>query len=446
MKLNFVHVLEDFIEIIRAVPEPVEFPEIKISYINLISSFLQHTSGLQWLTVTSYWFDVITMASQGSSEEITKKSVNFILNLLEETGKQNDVFCKVAIKMIVSPLTDVAISSTKDKDISVIETKAMKENVKLLNSILETLLERSCMRRNFTVLSIFLDNFDLEKSLNNIISLVETEETFIMLSLILNVILYCFAARDYTSTENKNKQYFSIAQRIAELLVYFVSRCKPYHKLFPIIQKSLLYGKYIYETIYASSTNTWRTQKQNAGEIFQNQMIIFVLWPITDTTSTMRMDSTDLRQELTSKVMKSLHSMTYKTMRVVKDFVHMFTIEDATKALEYLQICSPFYAHTVANMTTQILIYRFSDVLSEIDSFKGMNFWSQDFICLFIETLVIFLSTFDLTWKDSVETVFVTDIATQFLRQSFWKSKVKYHIHTYIYIFIAFVINFENNT
>lgn len=424
IKLNFANIIEDFVEIMRRIPEPDEYYEIKVSYINLIASFLQHNSGLQWLMVTNYWFDVITMASQGSlNVEMTKNSITFILNLLEESSKQNAVFCKTAIKMIVTPLTDISVSSSTDKDVSVIETKAMKYTLNLLNNILEALLERSCITRNFTVFDIFVDNFDLEKKLNDIIALVTHEDTFIMLNLILNAVLYGLQAREFVSANGITENISNLSSRISDIMIKVVNRCQQYHKLFLILEKSYLFGRYTYEKMHGGMSRH-NMAKNYAADIFQHQLILFLLWPITETTLSMNSESDEMRQDLYSKVIKSIHALSFRALKEIRKAIHSFTMEDSVKALEYLQRCSQFFLHNVANMTTQILICRFDDIMSELDDFQGINYWPQDFIGMFIETLVLMISKFDLSWKDSVETVYVTDLAMRILNQPFWTAKV----------------------
>lgn len=421
--------LENFVEIMRTVPESAKSLQIKINYVNFISTFLQHSVGLKWLMNTHYWFDIVTMAFHTSVTELNLLRITFILNLLEESCKLNEVFCRTAIQMMVAPLIDLSMS-VKDKDVSLIETKAIQDNLYLLNKVLEGLVDQSCTTRDFTVLNILLDDFALEKTLNEIIPHVTHEETFLRLNYIHNAILYCITARYWAvrgfleTQENINKMIALAAKKSAMVMAIFERRM-PYRTIYPLIKRMHLFGKSIYENMHAGATFQDDVKKRYIIEKYQNQLMLIFLWPIINLVApNIICECDELRDRLTSKIINSMELLLCNATKEAKGYVDRFTVEDATKALENLKNCSSFYKLSVANTVTQILIYRFQHILNELDNYASINFWSQEFMSQFIDTLVLFLKRFNLSWNDSIETVYVTDIATQFLNQPFWTPRV----------------------
>lgn len=426
INLNSTHHLEVFIKIMRSTPESTQCSQIKISYLNLMSSFLQHSSGLYCLIETNYWFDVMTLAAHDCEQEIGKKGVAFLLELLRQSNRINPKFFKTVIETILSPLRDVAVSCSKSKDVSMIETIPMKEFFSLLNNILMALIEHSCKMRDFTVLSLFTENFEIEKNLTDIVSVAENKDSIVMLNT--SLLLFCFSClvRDWAVGKGNEKKSWLTIEKLNDLIADMVVRCKPYHNFLTIIQKSLLIGNYYYVGMHASTGS----KDEKGAEMFQYQFVICLVWPVVNimTRNTNCFESDELRQDLYVKFLRNTHSVTLKNLRRIKDSIKSSTLEDATKALEYIQKCSPLLCHNVANTVAQCLIYQLKDSFTEPDNIQKENYLTQNYIEVFIETLIVLLKTFDLTWKDSVETLYVTDIAINCLSHSFWMPKVRIEI------------------
>lgn len=428
-KMHSTRLLGKFIAIIRAIHEPVQLTQIKISYINLISSCLQHDSGLYWLMETSYWFDIITMASQDGQQQIGKESISFLLKFFEQSNSRNASFCKTVIDTIITPLRDVALSSSMDKDVSMFETPAMKETLYLLQSMFMASLEHSCITKDFTILSLCLDNFRIEKDLNDIITLVENKESLITLISLLFVVVFCSMARNWVVENFSPLKALKTTDKLNELVGKVLLTCKPYDSLLTIIQNSIWIGTYHFN-MYERQISKNNKTGGSFAETLQNQFVMYLLWPIIRVVSkkTEFNEGDEFRQDFAVEFTRNILPVLAKVILRYAGSITFSTEVDAVRALKHIQICSSLLCDSAANMLTQFLIYFFSDIISKPENLQGKNGLSQDYIGLYIDTLVVLLKTFDLTLNNKVGTVHVTDIAFYFLNQSFWTPKVSFFL------------------
>lgn len=79
---------------------PDSLPSVKLGYIKLLASFLEHKSGVEWLIATNNWQDVLGYCLAGQTIYIVREGQNFMYNLLLKGCNQNAVFCSMIIEKV----------------------------------------------------------------------------------------------------------------------------------------------------------------------------------------------------------------------------------------------------------------------------------------------------------------------------------------------------------
>jgi hypothetical protein len=88
-------------------------PSVKLAYVKLLSSFLEHKSGIEWMIACTFWETVFQFSLTDQDERVTKESTMFMSKLLETTVDCDENFCDEVVKRIMSPLGENTYRSIK---------------------------------------------------------------------------------------------------------------------------------------------------------------------------------------------------------------------------------------------------------------------------------------------------------------------------------------------
>jgi hypothetical protein len=120
-------------------------PSVKLAYVKLLSSFLKHKSGIEWIIACSFWENVFQFSLTEQDERLTKGSTMFMSKLLETTIDCDEGFCDEVVKRIMSPLVENTYRSIKAStdlgDASdEVASRHLKPTLKLIGDILQYFL------------------------------------------------------------------------------------------------------------------------------------------------------------------------------------------------------------------------------------------------------------------------------------------------------------------
>lgn len=118
----------------------------KIAGLSLLSSFLEHKSGLELIVINKLWKDVIKLGLITSDDRFLTKICIFLAKLLEKVSF-NKRLCEELFKRIMEPLED---NMNKYFRASCRISQAMashnlKSSLKLLGNVVENLLKGECL-------------------------------------------------------------------------------------------------------------------------------------------------------------------------------------------------------------------------------------------------------------------------------------------------------------
>lgn len=75
-------------------------PSVRLAYIKLLTSFLEHKSGVEWLIATDNWQDVLECCLNGRTIYIVRESKSFMYNLLLKSTEMNEVYGNMVVEKV----------------------------------------------------------------------------------------------------------------------------------------------------------------------------------------------------------------------------------------------------------------------------------------------------------------------------------------------------------
>ncbi|XP_008197113.1 uncharacterized protein LOC100141760 isoform X6 [Tribolium castaneum] len=144
-------------------------PSVKLAYIKLLSSFLEHKSGIEWMIVCTFWEDIFKLSLSDKSE-ICDQSIEFVSIILEKAIGRDEIFCNNVVKRIISPLGVNVYKCLKNPTEAAI--RALEPSLKLIAGVLEFGFVRVLTReKDFRIAFLFLDNLRLEELIDDLVLL-----------------------------------------------------------------------------------------------------------------------------------------------------------------------------------------------------------------------------------------------------------------------------------
>ncbi|KAJ3644740.1 hypothetical protein Zmor_022447 [Zophobas morio] len=165
---------------------------VKIAYVKLLSAFLEHEAGVEWMVACNFWEDVLGLCVTGGGG-IVKESVSCVGKLLEKAVGHDESFCDGVVKKIMLPLGEniyrcVKASSDVNEDVA---TELLRTSLKVIGDVLEFLLRGVCLEgKDFEVLFLFLKNFHLEERICDFMIIAQNKRLLFDLSKIMFVMQF----------------------------------------------------------------------------------------------------------------------------------------------------------------------------------------------------------------------------------------------------------------
>ncbi|VEN47489.1 unnamed protein product [Callosobruchus maculatus] len=413
---------ENVFERLAKVTNRFNSPGVKLANIKLLTAFLEHKSGLQWVISTNSWNDVLTTALNCPTVYISKEACSFLTRLLEKSIDMNEAFCANIMYLILIPLK-LEKEGIDEESYYV----SLKPSLVLISNILELLLQRATV--NCVTTKKILAKFNLEKHLATLKNS-QNKNVFFDVYSILHLIgffelLFKFGGIqepiDFQRINQPSMKYCGITEKFSETLSNPQMLC--------FLGNSLRYWSHIRHKM---------TLCVNDGSIpmqFENQLMILQLLPVA--MISMRLinpnpdnlsGNDDIRDMFFTKIIKNSLPNTFRVVYKWKArFPNQTSFSDASMGLKYFLHSKQHYSRDVANTAFQMLLYTLrdvTDVVKEKPQMVPLTGEAVSFLVLLLTAIVELIKGFSLTWKDSVETVAVLEIAFNCLNFPTWPAKV----------------------
>ncbi|XP_063917681.1 uncharacterized protein LOC135133272 isoform X2 [Zophobas morio] len=422
---------------------------VKIAYVKLLSAFLEHEAGVEWMVACNFWEDVLELCVTGSGG-IVKESVSCVGKLLEKAVGHDESFCDGVIKKIMLPLGEniyrcVKASSDVSDDAA---TELLRTSLKVIGDVLEFLLRGVCLEgKDFEVLFLFLKNFHLEERICDFMIVAQNKRLLFDLSKIMfvmqflelygNVITNSITMTKVKASVDKIRNNFTTNMfkgSFSEQLQF----C-PFGFLF----WKLMEAKFPICKIYKSTKGTFH---------FTTQLFGFFVMPIcTFFVKKYLLKKTVFEEEISNDDFRNDYDMKIQSI-VSFDLIRAFYFWNnrnrsdpnlqafCEQAISTSKNCIIYFSREEGITYFQTLVYHLVDIVRTTkDSTEKIDILVKDFLyCPQIFELVgMLIEKFQISLKDCIETTYVISVCFDFLALTEWSSKVVVEVIKLINIAIA---------
>ncbi|RZC33048.1 hypothetical protein BDFB_004777 [Asbolus verrucosus] len=431
--------------------QPEAAPSVKLAYIKLLSSFLEHKSGIEWMIACSFWEDILRFSLTPEKADISRESHTLMSKILEQTIDHDENFCNNVVKRIMLPLGETIYKSIKafTEQIAVTNetmSQSLSSTLQLIGNILEYFLEGILLdQKDFRVALIFLKNFHLEERISDFMLIAQNKclvfdlgkIMFIMqfLELYVNVVSNNFSEADIKNSVHKMINFF----------VVNISKGK-----FENFLKFCNFG-HLYWNLIGSKILHHQVGNDNEAIYFANQLIVLKVMPnfclivkycfsLSDLEELLLID--ELRDVFVQKIFKMLCQELIRVAYIWRDFLISQTnlFEIGRETLLYAMQSRKYYSKDKAVIVFQTLIYVLKDFTSAIiKSSEKLEIVTKEisYFSLLFEVLAIFIEEFTITWKDGFEAIDVLAVSFEFLSLPNWPVEIVVKVLKLINISIA---------
>ncbi|XP_008197117.1 uncharacterized protein LOC100141760 isoform X10 [Tribolium castaneum] len=397
-------------------------PSVKLAYIGLLSSFLEHKSGVEFMVVCNFWEDVLKTSLANLSGELCDKSIEFVAVFLEKTIDHDEIFCNGVLKRIVSGL---GLNIYKcHKNLNEASARFLQPSLKLITGILDFVFARVLTeQKDFRIAFLFLDNLRLEELIADLISLSQSSPNIYLIKIIFVVQFLEL----YLRVLGKSVTCDVVKSSISTMKQNF-SKCV--HKgSYKDIMELSTFG-YLYWTIVESKIGMDNNQNHYG---FSDHVLCFLLMPYSSLLlkhflSFEEWESKNFADDCRGlAVYEFFKSLDPDFIRIGYTWRNNLLIDpDLVKfcgeSLTHLKKIKPMFSKTSATLVFKLHIYTFLDIVSTVKEkpeklglLRDNNYFAE-----ILDLLADLIETFRITWQDDIEAVNVIALAFDFVMLHRW--------------------------
>ncbi|XP_044272399.1 uncharacterized protein LOC123016210 isoform X7 [Tribolium madens] len=399
-------------------------PSVKLAYIQLLSSFFEHKSGVEWMTVCTFWEDVFKMSLSDKSE-VCEKSIEFMSIILEKAINRDEVFCNNIVKRVISTLGVNIYKCLKNPSES--STHILEPSLKLIAGILEFVFVRVLTDdKDFRIAFLFLDNLRLEEIIDDLVLLSQAYCRSIHLVKIMFVVQFLELHLKVLT----NNISFDVAKyTISTIRKNFTQYCFKGRSYRDVIE--LCSFGYPYWSLINSKIGFDNANKNQFS--FSNHDLCLLLFPqgclllknfLTVGEWEIKNFIDDCRDLNLYSFMRSMDpsflriGYTWRNILIVSPSLTQICIFSLIRVRKMLNMLSKVSAMVVFRM----LIYIWKDIVSTIKEIpeKLEILRCETYFIEIFALLSELIEKFEITWKDNFEAVNVLAVAFDFLMLHRW--------------------------
>lgn len=402
---------------------------VKLSYIKLLSSFLEHRSGIEWMIVCTFWEDIYQMSLKDNSEEIFKESTNFLSKLLDQAFDYDENFCKNIIKRLLAPLGETIYKRKKISDSNTEEqiSEEIKLTLKLIGDILQNLFEGILNKdKDFRVVLVFFKEFNDDERISDFLKVSQNDNSFncvrihfIIQFLELYVNAVCNGVSDATtkaSIENIRKNYVAAVFR------------GPFLDVMELCYFGFLYWNLLIKKIPNSSDEFVIDDHLYCPFLISHYcLLIKYCVPPGDLDKEYEID--EFRDAFLQKMLKNVNKEAFRVCYFWRDYLleqsDLFAF--SVIGLNYMKEVRKYGNRTDGVFTFQTIFYNLKDFLWAIEKSPDkleMFVNHPDYFFANLELLAILIEEYEITWKDCYEAIDVLSVCFELLMLANWSSNV----------------------
>lgn len=432
-----------YIKLIRTFKcrEPDTAASIKLAYIKLLGALLEHKSGIEWIIINRFCTEDVlklTLTIINQTIYVTREGRQFITKLLERTVDIDEMFCCDIIKVIMLPLSDFkeAITNNNDDINNMLELreeivyKNLSPTLQLIGFILEEYLQSEMFaQKNFHIVTIFFKQFNLEQTITNYLLIAQNPLLIFDLGKIMFIVHFLHLYHNVIS--NSCNIELDVQKTICNISEIFNSNILKGN--YENVLKFSYFGQFYWSLMSQKISGDFKDA--NPSYSMSYQLLIMQMLPIFSVcfkycSNVAKIEENDMfRSNFIDTMFKSLSLKTIRIGYTWRDYLtnqsNLFEI--VVKDLLYVMKSRKYYHRSKATTMFQCLLYCLKDIVSiiKLNPEKFTIFEKEiNFMTLLMDTTGVLIEEFQITWRDSVETICVMSVAFDFLSLATWPTKV----------------------
>lgn len=405
-------------------------PSLKLGYIKLLSSFLNHTDGIEYVINTNYWECALRYCLSNQTIYIIKEGQHFIFELLQKTAN-NEKFSNQVIKEILSILYKNPIDNgTAFPEIKKDQLRiTIMPTLQLIVYVLDQHFQSTYFtNKNNAVPLLFFKN-NLKDTILQMLLMVQDADVMLELEKIM-VMLYLLEAHvncqeDLYNAEQLREKSKSIFQLIKAHLTKREVEC---------IIKLSYWIQYFWHYMLPNCPAPWNEKNPL---LFENQVLIMQTLPLYTVKlisihyleNQLLMD--DFRDHFITKIFKIMCESTIRMGYTFRSILMEsdVDIDYAQLAVQYIIKSKELFRRETCIICFQGLLYNLKDIahltLRNENPLPTRDLNKYDsYMLVVIDAIMSFIKDYDFTWRESIETLCVTNICLDLLSSDCWSPKV----------------------
>ncbi|CAG9767146.1 unnamed protein product [Ceutorhynchus assimilis] len=403
---------------------------VTLGWVTLLYSFMEHTSGVNWILASNYWCDIVIMGRDAHTMYIRKKAYQFVAKLLGKSININRNFCCNLIRVLTKPLYDTLNSPNRGSNQPLlIENSALFELVKpnliFLSEVLEILLKDT--QCDVIHLFISLKTIDLVKKLQILSQIEDFSFELVKIRCMFLFANFRTEESDETLTMTHVMQDSKAFCNLKNIFDTIEAEMDKDH--FRCVIKICYFARNLYGELLGSLPLCIRKGEPIA---FQNQMILIETMPMMIYVS--ERQGINLEELLADTYKRDFCSKIYKmaairTMEMYYRWKERLVqrpglMDDINFALQYIMKSKHTLKKEQVGLIFQPLVYTFRVLVGMLKADVNIDSSSINFTHTVMETLIDLVKTFDLTWRESIETISIMDTTCDLLQHQQLQQKL----------------------
>jgi hypothetical protein len=411
---------------------------IKLAYIKMLSSFLEHKSGIEWMVASNFWENVFHFSLADQDECVVKESTVVMSKLLEKTIDIDKNFCDDVVQRIMSLLSENtyrSIRAATDSEVmdDAVASQHLKPVLKLIGDILQYSLEGILFDgKDYRVVLIFLKHLNSEELISDFMVIAPLKSLVFDVGKIMFVVQFLEL---HVQVVTKNVAAATLNATVSKIKDTFVSTLSK--GSWENFIKLCHFGQF-YWKLMETQISVIKIRRSSKFQSFSNHFLILMLVPQFCFTIKYCISLPDLQEEMLRDefrdvfFLKLFEMMNQETIRLAFTWRdNFFARPDVDKIAKYVATLINnslrYYSREEAVVAFQGQIYTLKDTIEAIkESPEKLEFFlnQMDYLVLVFETAAILINEFDITWKDSREAIDVMAIAFDFLAVPNWSTQI----------------------
>lgn len=402
-----------------------EDESFNIAYIKLLYSLTQTNFGMEWLIGCNQWTTVVDIHHRHYTERLAKEVIKVYGSMFIKAAPSNKVFLVDLYNIALTPMRNIMstpIQSLTDE----IEHQwylALKPTIRGYYDCLVYLSENITIQTFRYWTMYFLKLFNMQTILCTLLGKVRSPIFTLDISkgLLLTQILEVKEVSESSKADLVEK-YIKSLVKILE-----VNIDRGFHS-------NVLELGYIGQTFWRRICDLLNITTEKLPFDFQHDLLIFQMMPLMSSNKRIvgrtsafgddfRDDFIDL---LSSKSNKNTWPLMMKFLKTLnaKDSL----ISECIEALVHISKKHDMYNKDNISIFFRYLIYYLADIVNQISKSNTLttNMYNEKLIDVVLQAILIYIEQYDVSWKTSVESIFILNTIIEFLQIHQFNVEVRY--------------------